>query len=228
MSNNNKKSSNSPRRTTQLSQAQQLSPRREEAEGVSRREGGLPSPDYGELMDTLENAEQTLIEHMRTAGMKKTRECQLIDELFNLRKSRRQAFTLLTKDVTNTREHQEEQKLKSKYQLSQLKRIITDMQNDLDKKEYTLRNIQSEFKNKLEDVHVKYRQMLKEEVNGVKSNYEKKLSLLETKIEQVQQVAGKSSKKEEEEQAQKLQMVLEENNQRQNEKYTSSMQRCEA
>lgn len=238
MSNNNKRA-NSPRRSTQLQTSSSPRARREAdtvgggqrgSSGSSEREGGLSSTDYGELMDNLENAEQTLIEHMRTAGMKKTRECQLIDELLNLRKSRRQAFTILTKDVTNTREYQEEQKQKSKYQLSQMKQTIIDLQNNLDEKDYTLRNIQNEFKKKLEDVHVKYRQVIKDEVNGVKANYEKNLSMLEAKIEQVQQVTGEKAgsakeKKEEKEQAQKMQMVLEENNQRQNERYTASMQR---
>ena len=181
-------------------------------------------------MDNLENAEQTLIEHMRTAGMKKTRECQLIDELLNLRKSRRQAFALLTKDVTNTRDYQEEQNQKSKHQLSQMKQVVIELQNDVEKKDYTLRNIQNEFKKKLEDVHLNYRKIIKNEVDDVKAKYAKNLSLLETKIEQVQQATGKDNGREtkrEEEQAQRLQMVLEENNQRQHEKYNVSMQRYE-
>jgi hypothetical protein len=191
---------------------------------VARR-GGLSSIDYPELMDNLENSEQTLIEHLRTAGLKKTRECQLIDELLNLRKSRRQAFALLTKDVTNTREYQEEQKQKSKRQLSQLKQVVIELQNDLDVKDSTLRNIQHEFKKKLEDAHLKYRQMVKDEVSGVRASYEVTLSQLESKIDEVQNVTSKNKKVGEEEQAQKLQLVLEENNHRQKEKYTASMQR---
>lgn len=179
--------------------------------------------DYAELLENLENSEQTLIEHMRTAGMKKTRECQLIEELLNLRKSRRHVFSILRKDASNTKDCQDEAIFKMNHESSMLRQTIIDLQDEVAKKNYALRNIEKEFKNKLEDVHAKYRRVMKSEVDSVKSSYEKTLSVLETKIEQVQEVSGNKSKHDEEQQAQKFQDMLDDNNRRQNEKHSASM-----
>jgi hypothetical protein len=176
-------------------------------------------------LDTLEASEQTLIEHLRTAGLKKTRECQLIDEVLNMRKNRRQVFSMLTKDVSNTRELQEGQQARAKELTQDLQQNIKELQEEIEKKDYALRNIQKELKKKLQDVHEKYRRVMKDEVNSVKAGYEKTLSTLEGKIEQVQRASTQNIKNEEDELSNKLQIALEENNRRQSEKYSASMQK---
>jgi chromosome segregation ATPase len=184
-----------------------------------------PRHEYADQLDTLEASEQTLIEHLRTAGLKKTRECQLIDEVLNMRKNRRQVFSMLTKDVSNTRELQEGQQARAKELTQDLQQNIKELQEEIEKKDYALRNIQKELKKKLQDVHEKYRRVMKDEVNSVKAGYEKTLSTLEGKIEQVQRASSQNIKNEEDELSNKLQIALEENNRRQSEKYSASMQK---
>ena len=176
-------------------------------------------------VDQLEEAEQSLIEHIRTAGIKKTREYQLIDEIISLRKRRRQVFSLIIKDNENNSVLYKEEKEKLKDQLNRLKQRIIDVNNELEKKDMIIKNIQKEFKMKLEDVHLKYRDMVKQEVKRVRESYDKKLITLEEKIEKIQEKSTRSDEVNEEEQMRKIQLVLDENNQRQQEKYSTSMQR---
>ena len=176
-------------------------------------------------VDQLEEAEQSLIEHIRTAGIKKTREYQLIDEIISLRKRRRQVFSLIIKDNENNSVLYKEEKEKLKDQLNRLKQRVIDVNNESEKKDMIINNIQKEFKMKLEDVHLKYRDMVKQEVKRVRESYDKKLITLEEKIEKIQEKSTRSDEVNEEEQMRKIRLVLDENNQRQQEKYSASMQR---
>jgi len=53
--------------------------------------------DHKNSFERIETLEQSLIQHIRTAGLRKPRECSLIDDVMNLRKDRRQTFTNLFK-----------------------------------------------------------------------------------------------------------------------------------
>ena len=52
------------------------------------------SPAY---IESLETAELTLVQHLKTAGLRKQRELALIDEVMNIRTERKKIFTALNK-----------------------------------------------------------------------------------------------------------------------------------
>jgi len=54
--------------------------------------------------DGLEHLEQQIIQHIRTAGLRKPKETSLVDELLELRKLRRQVFARLNTDASNAKE----------------------------------------------------------------------------------------------------------------------------
>jgi DNA anti-recombination protein RmuC len=45
--------------------------------------------DYGDVLSKVENLEQSIIQHIRTSGVRKPRETALIDEVMDLRRERR-------------------------------------------------------------------------------------------------------------------------------------------
>lgn len=49
----------------------------------------VTSYEYGEVLGKIENMEQSIIQHIRTSGVRKPRETALIDEVMELRRERR-------------------------------------------------------------------------------------------------------------------------------------------
>lgn len=143
----------------------------------------------------------------------------------SLRKNRRQTISILLKDMSNERENQKELREKSRLQVLELKEVVKDMKKEVAEKDNFIRKVKEEFKDKLNDVHMKYRQLLKDEVKSVKEEHIKKLSKLEAKIEEVQNRNSELQRTEEEKQKTYIQMQIEDSRKHIHEKYDFQLQR---
>eukprot|EP01032_Pedospumella_encystans_P025125 gene25125-28405_t len=58
--------------------------------------------DHSESLAKIENLEQGIIQHVKTSGIRKPRELQLIDEIMDLRRERRKLFSTLVQQLRVT------------------------------------------------------------------------------------------------------------------------------
>jgi hypothetical protein len=162
--------------------------------GVPRPSRGEQSAqseiDYSDLLNQLESQEQSIIQHIRTSGLKKNRECALIDEIMDLRKNRRRTFTMLVKDLGHSQKccaslensiQNEKESTKRRYESE-----IAALRDDLNSKNSLLQRFEIKMKEKLESLHHKYQHATSDEVNKVRLKYESRLRELERIVSQVE------------------------------------------
>ncbi len=140
-------------------------------------------------IDAIEEREQTIIQHIRTSGLRKPRESSLIEEMIELRKDRRKAFSaILSKNETISNQFSE---LKSMFsnQKDVLQHEISiktvELQQELSLKNSQLEEItrsQEEYSNRLKQ---RFHLALREEKKILASQYEEKLQLIESKLAEV-------------------------------------------
>jgi len=162
------------------------------------------------------------MQHIRTSGLKKNRECAVIDEILNIRTHRKQLFSTLTKEIAYLTDsfNKSESTLaaeREKFE-AQVKSMETTLRSEIDSKTMELRRVKAKYVEKMENLKNSYNSAVKSEVSIVKSEYEQKLRLLETKVRDVQsqsQLSHEAATKK----------AMDEHIERANEKYSSSLQR---
>ena len=129
------------------------------------KEGMALRKDFS--LDKLEAQEQSIIQHVRTAGLRKPRETALIDELLEMRRERRQIFSAL---IAHTM-----QLHCSRQQLSE----------GLDRAGSLLRETKSAQQLELKRLEEAHTHELEHHAQRLKRKYEDKLRLIGDKVEQV-------------------------------------------
>jgi len=156
--------------------------------------------DHSEGIAKVENLEQSIIQHVKTSGIRKPREMQLIDEIMDLRRERRKLFATLTQQLRMTDAHnselsselaglKERQSGESTGLQSQLTALLTQRQADQDRYEEKLRR-------ELEVQEEKHKFMEKVNADKLKRKCEEKIKLLEAKVEEVFVMKASSDQKE--------------------------------
>lgn len=156
--------------------------------------------DHSEGIAKVENLEQGIIQHVKTSGIRKPREMQLIDEIMDLRRERRKIFATLVQqlrltDARNSELSSELATLKERQSgeatglQSQLTALLTQRQADQDRYEEKLQR-------ELAAQEEKHKFMEKVNVDKVKRKCEEKMKLLEAKVDEVFVMKANSDQKE--------------------------------
>lgn len=160
----------------------------------------MSAQDHSENIAKIENLEQEIIQHVKTSGIRKPRELQLLEEMMDLRRERRKLFSTLVQqlrvaDSLNTNIGSELSALKEKQSSdstglhAQLTSLMSQKQSDHERFEEKLRR-------ELETQEEKLKFMEKINVEKVKKKCEEKIKLLEGKVEEVFHAKAKSDQKE--------------------------------
>jgi hypothetical protein len=124
-----------------------------------------------ELVGKIEKLETDLIQHIRISGIRKERECFLIDGILEQRKLRKQAYSYFTKKIESLRFENQEV-------VEKLDSMLHDFKISQKLVEEHIQTVQKECKNKY-DVLLKLKD---EETMQLRFKYEDKLMKLEGKI----------------------------------------------
>ena len=156
-------------------------------------------------MEKVECMEQAIIQHIRTAGMvNKSKETSLVDEFLDLRRERRKfcAATLNELENLKSRNHNLEDELKLAVN------AITICKEEYKK---LSRQHESSIKESNESIISKYQELFrqqelstKQSIIAMQQEYEAKIKLLETKVNEVFEEKNRSDKRDATEMANNL------------------------
>jgi len=139
--------------------------------------------------------EQELIQHIRTSGMIQSRELSLIDEVMNIRTERRKVFSAMNKMVCELQQVCDDSKKGMAMKDEEILSLVA--------KHRSLQDINGQLLQDMADKEVQYRDTHREDVEvemkkmsavhdkhvqALNSKHLDKIRLLESKIEEVQQV----------------------------------------
>ena len=142
-----------------------------------------------EQQSTLEAIEQQLIQQMRTAGIRKPREIELIDQVMTLRRERRKSFHAL--NVTVRRFAAENQDLRtqlsncrkdSEYELATEKSLHS---KTLEKRELEIQGIRQHYDSKYLKEKERNYNLMKDQIEKISHAYEVKLKIVDQKIQEL-------------------------------------------
>ena len=156
--------------------------------------------DHSESLVKIENLEQGIIQHVKTSGIRKPRELQLIDEIMDLRRERRKLFSTLVQQLRvseglNAELGSQLTAVKEKYTTetsslqSQLSALLAQKQGEQERYEEKLRR-------ELEIQEEKSKFMEKINIDKVKKRCEEHINVLEAKLNEVISMKVKSDQKE--------------------------------
>lgn len=139
----------------------------------------------------IESSEQTLIQHLRTAGIKKSRETELIDEVLHIRRLRRQLIAAITTSFDKLCiEHdrlRESSSLAEERHLRDMKRGHEAHVEEVSTQKKKCKDLEKKFRTTAKEMTSKYEASLATQVEKVKQKYEAKLQSLESMVKQVHQ-----------------------------------------
>ena len=140
------------------------------------------------VMDKLEDREQDLIQHVRTAGLQKRREISLVDEILELRKERRQQFSALQSQVKVLSSEKEELLKQGNCVIDDAKRQLHSIKSHYEEKihlgEIELRRRSEEFEAEKLSL-VDRLKVLTENQESLTSKYCNNVSRLDSKVKEL-------------------------------------------
>lgn len=142
-------------------------------------------------MDDIESLEQALLQHIRVAGLIKSREFSIIEEILDIRKKRRQLYSSLIAENNQIQRELEDVKTSSHSSIENLhishKNKLESMETLLNSKQSEIHQLQEIYRSdkyRLEENHKRDRL---DEIAKLKSKYSQNLSKLESRIEALQE-----------------------------------------
>lgn len=155
--------------------------------------------DYGDTLSKIENLEQSIIQHIRTSGMRQPRETALIDEVMELRRERRKFSTaihgqLKATDATKIQLLGEVNDLRSKLHASES--LVAELRNELARfKETERTKYEEKLQSELATQEEKLKFMEKINLAKLRNKYEERLKEVETKVQEAYREKAKGELK---------------------------------
>ncbi len=141
------------------------------------------------LMEKIEDLEQLLLQHMRTAGIRSSKENSLIEEMLDLRKERRKLFSQLAEKnqrLTEENEFIKEQHRQANQKQEQLINLLKNQHDtEIAKREEEFHQRESSFKHEIALLQENHKLLEEKSYETFKQTYESKLGKLEQKLKQV-------------------------------------------
>ena len=161
---------------------------------ADRRQNTRENDGYDDMLESIESMEQAIMQHIRTSGLKKNRECAIIEEVLNLRKKRKQVFASIIKDVNSLQEYSAtvENALSREREAANSRSSVVEssLRGELQAQSKEIHRLKEAHRAKLEEMKDSQRQLMDMEISRVKSRYESKLRLLEEKVGAVQSASA--------------------------------------
>lgn len=130
-------------------------------------------------IDNVERLEDVLLQHIRTSGMKKSRETSLIDEVLELRRVRRRALSQIAADIDKLQLDNDEIIRQSKG----IARSAVIHEKEIEIKVHNeVKRIEQEYREKFSEFAARRDGSIKEFIAKIKQKYENQLVLLENKL----------------------------------------------
>ena len=156
--------------------------------------------EYNESVLRIENIEQSIIQHIRTSGIRKPRETALIDELLDLRKERR----IFSSSIHNQLKSLESQNKLLFDELNELKKNTSnELKTAQDNEKLLQIQLQTEklhfeerLKKELHDQEEKLKFLESMNMNKLKKKYEERVKMMDDKVSEVFKEKAKSDMKE--------------------------------
>lgn len=140
-------------------------------------------------MERIEELEQLLLQHLRTAGLRNNKENLLIDEMLDLRKERRKLFTqIIDQNKILEKENEilkEERRVSIEKQSNMLTLMKDQHQLEMQKREEEWKLLETALKKEIELLNENKRLTDENKIENIKRSYELKLSQLEGKLSQI-------------------------------------------
>lgn len=136
-------------------------------------------------IENIEELEQQLIQHVRTAGLRKPREAPMIEEVMNIRRERRKLFSFMKDRIDSLTSSIADITLVSE---SKSTEAIADLQAQLETKSRELQSIKHKYLTEMRAQHERHTRTLSTEIDSITEKYETKLRLLDGKIEKLSHV----------------------------------------
>jgi hypothetical protein len=137
-------------------------------------------------MEKIEELEQLLLQHMRTAGLRNNKENILIEEMLDIRKERRKLFAkILEKNKALEKENaslKEEIRLSNEKQGNFIQCLKDQYALDLNKREKEWNSLENALNKEIELIRENQRLTDDNKIEQIRKSYEVKLAQLETKL----------------------------------------------
>ena len=140
-------------------------------------------------MEKIEELEQLLLQHMRTAGLRSNKESGLVEEILDLRKERRKLFAQLTEK--NRELIQENEFIKEQHRLTdqkqeQIVKVLKEQHElELSKREDEFQQKELLLREEIQLLKENHKLTEQREIEALKHNYESKFTKLEMKLRQL-------------------------------------------
>lgn len=140
-------------------------------------------------MESIEDKEQALIQHLRTAGLRQPKEIALVDEVLEIRKERRRLYAGLQERVgaleaakADLTQQVDSQRIRMVEDLDSLK---TRYESELGKRDEAFRMLERSLREEKDLQSENVRLTEKKALDKLKHGYEAKLALLEGKLQEI-------------------------------------------
>lgn len=142
-----------------------------------------------DIMASLENADQLLLQHLRTAGLKSTKEGTLIEEVLESRKLRRKVINSYENKVKqlNSQLKSQEEKVHEVQETLQrrdeeLRSLTTTLTSTHD---YQLKNLESLLRKEMSETVDSIKKSSRKEMEKVRIKYEEQLQQVDLKLQEL-------------------------------------------
>lgn len=137
----------------------------------------------------VEIIEQQLIQHLRTAGIRKPRETELINEVMLLRRERRKSYNVIktAADYFNEENRDVREQLNNcikerKSEILSRKDLLTHV---LRNKDTEINEIKERYQTEYDKLIDKYSSMAKIQIEKISKSYEEKFQIVEGKVQEL-------------------------------------------
>lgn len=172
-------------------------------------------------MEVLDEMDQTLIQHIRTAGLRKAREVALIDEIMEIRRERRKLFSTLSTKMENLEKQNFE--LKAQEDEKAIK-SSEELNEKLVAKQDELSRLKQKCKLHINELNERHAAQIEDINEKISKKYEGKLQLLESKIEELSSMKQTREKREADQSAQ---VIVQEQLLEVERKHAAKIQKCD-
>jgi hypothetical protein len=140
-------------------------------------------------MEKIEELEQLLLQHMRTAGLRNNKENMLIEEMLDLRKERRKMITSLVEKNNAVQQENNELREQSRQLTDKSQALINLLKEqhktELQRRDEEFKTLESALRTEIQLLHDNSKLNEEKTVEVVKNSYEAKFFKLETKLKQL-------------------------------------------
>ena len=147
------------------------------------------------MLTRLETMEQELIQHIRTSGVSQSREFGLIDEVMNIRTERRKVFSAMNKMVREMQQLCDDSKRGIAMKDEEISSLVAKQRSLQDINDQLLQDMadrevycRDRYKEDMEAEMKKMNAVHDKHIQTININHLEKIRLLESKIEEVQQM----------------------------------------